>query len=256
MEVDGATVEITPQDVEVKLAARDGWTLASEGGYVVALSTTLTELLQLEGRARELVRQYNDLRKTAGFRVEDLMNATWTGTDGWQPVFEQFADYIRAETLAANLERTDAVPEGATTGTLTLDGSAVVVSVRPAVGNMTDVRAFQAEPATPRKPPARPKATVKPTRNKAPAAHKGRAVAKPAAISKEAANRKAATKSKAKAKQKPALKPAPAKPKARPGAAQPKKSPAKRTSSAKTTYKKATGKKITQRPATSRRGRK
>jgi hypothetical protein len=36
--------------------ASQGWTLASEGGYVVALSTTLTESLRLEGRARDPAR--------------------------------------------------------------------------------------------------------------------------------------------------------------------------------------------------------
>jgi hypothetical protein len=147
MEVDGASVEITPQDVEVKMVAREGWTLASDGGYVVALSTTLTDMLRLEGRARELVRQYNDLRKSAGFRVEDLMNATWTGSDGWLAVFDQFADYIKAETLAANLERTSAVPEGATSGTLVLDGSDVLVSVRPAVGTIADANQQAVAPA-------------------------------------------------------------------------------------------------------------
>jgi len=130
--VDGHSYELTPQEVEVRLAGREGWAVASDPDYVVALSTTLTDALKREGLARELVRQYNDLRKTAGLRVEDQMRATWSGSDVWAQVVAEHGDYIRQETLAAELTRADNVPEGAHGETVTFEGSTITVSVRAA----------------------------------------------------------------------------------------------------------------------------
>ena len=132
VQVDGHSYEITPQEVEVRLAGREGWAVASDPDYVVALSTTLTDALKREGLARELVRQYNDLRKTAGLRVEDQMRATWSGSDVWALVLAEHGDYIRQETLAAELTRSDVLPEGAHGETVTFEGSTITVSVRAA----------------------------------------------------------------------------------------------------------------------------
>ncbi|MEP7200763.1 MAG: class I tRNA ligase family protein, partial [Chloroflexota bacterium] len=131
VDMNGETHEILPNEVEVKLQAAAGWALANDANYVVALATTLTDSLKREGLARELVRQYNDLRKTAGFRVEDLMRATWSGNDVWAQVVAEFGGYVKQETLAVELSPGDA-PDGATSGTLTVDEGEVVLSVRAA----------------------------------------------------------------------------------------------------------------------------
>jgi isoleucyl-tRNA synthetase len=129
--VDGNRFAVTPDEVEVKLTPREGWTVSNDASYAVALSTQLTESLKREGLARELVRQYNDLRKTANFRVEDLMRATWQGNEIFAQAVAEFGDYIKQETLAVELMREEA-PEGATMTTLEMDEGSVVLSVRAA----------------------------------------------------------------------------------------------------------------------------
>ncbi|MBI1802305.1 MAG: class I tRNA ligase family protein, partial [Chloroflexi bacterium] len=132
--VSGQSFEVQPDDVEVRLTALPGWALASDSGYVVSVSTTLTDSLRREGLSRELVRQYNDLRKTAGLRVEELIHATWTGASSWQPVFAEFGDLIRQETLSVDLKYQASAPAGATSATVSLGAGELVITVRPAVG--------------------------------------------------------------------------------------------------------------------------
>ncbi len=138
IQLDGETHEVLPEEVEVRLTPKADWALANDSAYVVALSTRLTPSLKREGVARELVRQYNDLRKTAGFRVEDLMLATWSGDGEFDKVFAEFGDYIKRETLAAQLVRATEVPAGATSATLKLDEGEVLLSVRPAGATVKD----------------------------------------------------------------------------------------------------------------------
>ncbi len=130
--VNGEAHEVLPEEVEVKLTAKPGWALANDTKYVVAISTELTDSLKREGLARELVRHYNDLRKAAGLRVEELVRSTWSGADEWQPVFTEFGDYIKQETLAVELTRSERVPDGATSESVSLDGGTLDISVSPA----------------------------------------------------------------------------------------------------------------------------
>jgi isoleucyl-tRNA synthetase len=163
VEIDGHSYEITAQEVEVRLAGREGWAVASDSDYAVALSTTLTDTLKREGLARELVRQYNDLRKTAGLRVEDQMRATWAGPDMWAQVITEHGDYIRQETLAAELTRSEAVPDGAHGETVTVEGSTITVSVRAT--SATKAKRPPSESITPTKK-ARPKKKAEQVLNK------------------------------------------------------------------------------------------
>jgi isoleucyl-tRNA synthetase len=71
IEVDGATVTITTDMVEVVEHPRTGWAVATEGSSSFALDTELTRSLEVEGAARELVRAVNDQRKAAGLALDD-----------------------------------------------------------------------------------------------------------------------------------------------------------------------------------------
>ena len=53
---DGPIVQLGPDDVEVRAASHEELALAQEGGYAVALDTTLDDELRAEGIARELIR--------------------------------------------------------------------------------------------------------------------------------------------------------------------------------------------------------
>ncbi len=72
-------------------------------GEKVELDTNITPELKLEGQARELVRTIQEMRKRAGYNVEDRIVL---GYQGMNEVFEEFGESIIAkETLATEIKR-------------------------------------------------------------------------------------------------------------------------------------------------------
>jgi isoleucyl-tRNA synthetase len=95
-----AGVELASEEVLVALKGRRGYEVAGDEDVLVALDTTVTPELALEGRARELSRKINDLRKDAGFEIADRIDVRFEAGAGWTEVFGKYGDTIAAETLA------------------------------------------------------------------------------------------------------------------------------------------------------------
>lgn len=64
-------VTLTADDLDIRIEGREGFSLAREGAYGVALDLDITPELLDEGVAREVVRAIQDLRKSSGLAVED-----------------------------------------------------------------------------------------------------------------------------------------------------------------------------------------
>jgi len=111
VKVDGAEVAIQPDEVEVRMQAREGYAVASEGAYLAALVTELTPELVQEGLAREFVRRVQDLRKTAELDIADRIILYYEVTPGLAQTIESFGEYICNETLTVDLQP-GKVPEG------------------------------------------------------------------------------------------------------------------------------------------------
>jgi isoleucyl-tRNA synthetase len=69
--LEGQQIELTSEEIEVVSTARPGFVAAEERGYVVALETTITLELRAEGIVRDLTHYVQDMRKKAGFKIED-----------------------------------------------------------------------------------------------------------------------------------------------------------------------------------------
>jgi isoleucyl-tRNA synthetase len=96
-------LELLPEEVEVRIQAKEGFSVASEGAYVAALVTELTPELVEEGLAREFVRRLQDLRKTANLDIADRIKVVFTATPGLVSAVARFKEYIQTETLATEL---------------------------------------------------------------------------------------------------------------------------------------------------------
>ncbi len=92
--------EITPDEVEVRAEAKEGFAVASEGAYLAALVTELTPELINEGLVREFVRRVQSLRKDADFDIADRIHLYFTASEGLTTAIKSFEDYIKEETLA------------------------------------------------------------------------------------------------------------------------------------------------------------
>jgi isoleucyl-tRNA synthetase len=98
--VNGETVTVTKEDVDIVREDIAGWLVESDGDVTVALDTTLDDRLLAEGFAREFVNRVQNMRKDAGFEVTDRINIYCKAPEKLQSVLESMASYIMNETLA------------------------------------------------------------------------------------------------------------------------------------------------------------
>jgi len=93
-------------------------------GFVL-LHTTLTEELEREGRARDIVRVVQQERKNSGLDVSDRISLTLDGDEAVASALEVHAEMIAGETLATSVEMGSTDGERHPVG----DGSSVAVSI-------------------------------------------------------------------------------------------------------------------------------
>ena len=99
--IDGKTLTLTLEDVDITSQDIEGWLVASSStGLVVALDATITDELRAEGIARELVNRIQNLRKDTGLEVTDRIRILLQKQDALEKAVRANEAYIKAETLA------------------------------------------------------------------------------------------------------------------------------------------------------------
>ena len=106
----GETLTFEPEDVLVETTSAEGYACAEEGGWLVGLDTTLTEALEREGLARELVRTVQEARKQAGLEVSDRITLRIEGSAGVAAALDAHRGYVMEETLATGWGAADWSP--------------------------------------------------------------------------------------------------------------------------------------------------
>ena len=108
---------------------KEGLSVVWGDGYWVGVATATTPELADEGRARDIVRHIQVLRREAGFELADRITAWCAGGETVARVLAAHGDYVRGETLAVELHA-EPPPEDARRTTFKLDGAEVVAGVR------------------------------------------------------------------------------------------------------------------------------
>jgi len=103
VDLDGSAAELLPGELEVCSDAAEGFAAIEDRGWVVALDTTLTEELVLEGTARDFIRHVANCRKEADFKVDDRI-AIFVGASG-RPLdaVKIHENFIKTENLALEI---------------------------------------------------------------------------------------------------------------------------------------------------------
>jgi isoleucyl-tRNA synthetase len=103
--VEVAGERLGPDDLEVRASQHDDFALAREGGLAVALDLELDDSLRVEGTARELVRDINDLRRTVGLDLTDRVTLALDASDAprVRAAVEAHRQWIAGEVLAEDL---------------------------------------------------------------------------------------------------------------------------------------------------------
>jgi isoleucyl-tRNA synthetase len=129
LNIEGETVELTPQEILVQTRPVEGLAVAADKLITVGIDAAITPELRLEGLVREIVRRVQAMRKDAGFNIEDRIT-TWYQADGeLTEVFKQWGNYIQSETLTTALTAGQP-PAGAYTEKYNLDGLSLVLGIK------------------------------------------------------------------------------------------------------------------------------
>lgn len=103
VEVDNFVLE--KGEFELGYKGQEGYDVESKDGISVILDTEITSELHAEGHARGLVRLIQEMRKEAGYNVSDRIYVWIESAGEIERAVTQFADYIRRETLATELQQ-------------------------------------------------------------------------------------------------------------------------------------------------------
>jgi isoleucyl-tRNA synthetase len=104
VDVEGTPTDISATEVDVETFAPPGILLLEDGNLVVALGTQVDPGLEREGKIRELVHRLQNERKEQGLAVTDRVRLRLGGSPSWQAALREYADYIRSETLAVDMD--------------------------------------------------------------------------------------------------------------------------------------------------------
>jgi isoleucyl-tRNA synthetase len=117
-------IELTPGEVEVGFSGKPGLAVESGSGFVVALDTEVTPELALEGQARDLVREIQDMRKEADLNIADRIRLSILGGE---KILDAHADYVKSETLC--LEISQSVQSATVQREVTLEGTSISIAL-------------------------------------------------------------------------------------------------------------------------------
>jgi isoleucyl-tRNA synthetase len=112
VEINGKNITLEQSDVEITSKDIEGWLVASSGALTVALDVTITEELQKEGIARELVNRIQNLRKDSGFELTDRIAVQFQKDEQIINAINKNLEYIKTETLTDELEILEQLKDG------------------------------------------------------------------------------------------------------------------------------------------------
>ena len=122
--VEGEPIELLASELELIVTPKEGYSTAAEGPYLAALVIELSDELRKEGLAREFVRRVQELRKQAGFAVDDRIHIQHASTTELAAAIEAQREFIASETLARSLDSVES-PTGQATADYEFEGQRV-----------------------------------------------------------------------------------------------------------------------------------
>ena len=120
-------ITLVPGEVEVGFSGKPGLAVESGAGFVVALDTAVTPELALEGQARDLVREIQDMRKEADLHIADRIKLSIKGAE---QLLAAHQEHIKSETLC--VEVSEALAKPMIERSVKIEGGEIVVALEKA----------------------------------------------------------------------------------------------------------------------------
>ena len=103
LSVEGNSVSVDIEDVEIINEDIPGWLVSNEGNLTVALDVTITDELRNEGIAREIINRIQNIRKDSGLEITDRINVVINAVDAVKNAVAAYEDYIKSQILADSI---------------------------------------------------------------------------------------------------------------------------------------------------------
>jgi isoleucyl-tRNA synthetase len=103
LELDGESIELSPEEIEVRMVEQEETASQGDRELLVALDTHLTEDLIAEGWAREVIHRIQTARKEANLDYADRIRVSYRADPQLTSAIDRFSDWICRETLAFEL---------------------------------------------------------------------------------------------------------------------------------------------------------
>lgn len=103
--------EIASDDAMISIAPKEGFAFENSKQNFVALNTTLTDELILEGHAREIVNKIQFTRKEMKFEIMDRIKVTYLSQEQIDNAVKIYRDYICSETLCNEISCSNTLTE-------------------------------------------------------------------------------------------------------------------------------------------------
>ena len=125
MEIAGVETEIDSTMTDIRIEAKSGFNVGMENNNFVILNTTLTNDLINEGIAREIVSKVQQMRKNVNLELTDRIIINYNATEEIIAAVNEYADYIKRETLATEIKVSDD-----TTEEFSVNDSVIKIAIR------------------------------------------------------------------------------------------------------------------------------
>jgi isoleucyl-tRNA synthetase len=100
LQFNGEALELLPDEVSVETIEPEDLAVVEDAGYVAAINTEITEELKKEGMVRDLVRYVQNMRKDAGYQVEDHIRIGYETSGDLLDAIQEYESYFQNEILA------------------------------------------------------------------------------------------------------------------------------------------------------------
>ncbi|HEX8495463.1 MAG TPA: isoleucine--tRNA ligase [Pyrinomonadaceae bacterium] len=120
-----------PSAFLVDVKSPEGYAAVEEGSYLVALNTTLTPELIMEGQARSVLRHVQNARKKANLNISDYIDLGLSTKKELTAALKAQEEYVKAEGLATSLVY-DVLAPADYAEEVSLDGVPVIITLRRA----------------------------------------------------------------------------------------------------------------------------
>ena len=107
VDLDGEIFKAGKDKLDIRIEAKEGFTVSMESNVFVILDTTLNKDLINEGFAREMISRIQQMRKNNGYEMMDNIKIFYNADDEFIEGIDVFDEYVKGETLAQSLEISD-----------------------------------------------------------------------------------------------------------------------------------------------------